>query len=180
MMKTREQVYGREAAAILRDISMYRVLSAEQIMRLHPGKDAKERNKIRNLLTYLVKQQRVWLSEDEQFYLAAPDALEDMDRGLFAAVWVLADFIDEVEYHSVGDFPAKIIFFAGGEIYEIIHAAQGKEVLMSHVLSDPGEQPSRYLVLVDDASQIEELLIPHASGYCTVSPEGQVQYYQKE
>ena len=103
-----------------------------------------------------------------------------MDRGLFAAVWVLADFEDEVEYHSVGDFPAKIIFFAGGEIYEIVHAAQGKEVLMSHVLSDPGEQPSRYLVLVDDASQIAELQIPHASGYCTVSPEGQVQYYQKE
>ena len=90
MMKTREQVYGREAAAILRDISMYRVLTAEQIMRLHPGKDTKEQRKIRNLLTYLVKQQRVWLSEDEQFYLAAPDALEDMDRGLFAAVWVLA------------------------------------------------------------------------------------------
>ncbi len=58
MMKTREQVYGREAAAILRDISMYRVLTAEQILRLHPGKDAKERNKIRNLLTYLVKQLR--------------------------------------------------------------------------------------------------------------------------
>ena len=92
LMKTREQVYGREAAAILRDISMYRVLTAEQILRLHPGKDAKERNKIRNLLTYLVKQQRAWLSEDERFYLAAPDALEDMDRGLFAAVWVLADF----------------------------------------------------------------------------------------
>ena len=70
MMKTREQVYGREAAAILRDISMYRVLTAEQIMRLHPGKDTKEQRKIRNLLTYLVKQQRVWLSEDEQFYLA--------------------------------------------------------------------------------------------------------------
>ncbi len=175
MMKTREQVYGREAAAILRDISMYRVLTAEQILRLHPGKDAKEQRKIRNLLTYLVKQQRAWLSEDEQFYLAAPDALEDMDRGLFAAV-----FMDEVEYHSVGDFPAKLIFFAGGEVYEIIHAAQGKEVLMSHVLSDPGEQPSRYLVLVDDVSQIEELQIPHASGYCTVSPEGQVQYYQKE
>ena len=34
MMKTREQVYGREAAAILRDISMYRVLTAEQIMQV--------------------------------------------------------------------------------------------------------------------------------------------------
>ena len=173
-MKTRAQIYEREAAALLRDISMYQVMTEGQLLRLHPGK----KDKTRNLLAYLVRQNRVW--QVDGCYCAAPNSAEDMDRGLFAAVWVLADFMDEVEYHSVGDFPAKLIFFAGGEVYEIIHAAQGKEVLMSHVLSDPGEQPSRYLVLVDDVSQIEELQIPHASGYCTVSPEGQVQYYQKE
>ncbi len=157
---------------------MYRVLTEEQVQRLHPSNCARGRGKVKNLLTYLVKQQRVWLSEDEQFYLSSPDALEDMDRGLFAAVWVLADFMDQVEYHSVGDYPAKIIFFADGEVYEIVHAAQGKEVLVSHVLS--GERPSHYLVLVDDPSQIEELQIPHANGYCTVTPAGEVQYYQKE
>lgn len=179
-MKTREQIYAREAGALLRDISMYRVLTEEQIQRLHPSKSVRGRERVRNLLTYLVKQQRVWLSEDEQFYLASPDALENMDRGLFAAVWVLADFMDQVEYHSVGDYPAKIIFFADGEVYEIVHAAQGKEVLVSHVLSSSGERPSHYLVLVDDPGQIEELQIPHANGYCTVTPVGEVQYYQKE
>jgi hypothetical protein len=179
-MKTREQIYGREAAAILRDISMYRVLTEEQILRLHPCKRAREQDKIKILLAYLVKQQRVWLSEDGRYYCATPDALEDMDQGLFAAVWVLADFIDQAEFHSVGDYPAKIIFFADGEVYEIVHAAQGREVLVSHVLSSPGEQPSRYLVLVDDPDQIEELQIPLASGYCSVAPTGEVQYYQKE
>lgn len=179
-MKTREQIYGREATAILRDISMYRVLTEEQILRLHPSKYARERDKVKGLLAYLVKQQRVWLSEDGRYYCATPDALEDMDQGLFAAVWVLADFIDQVEFHSVGDYPAKIIFFADGEVYEIIHAAQGKEVLVSHVLSSAGEQPSHYLVLVDEPGQIEELQIPHASGYCAVAPTGEVQYYQKE
>ena len=179
-MKTREQIYGREAAAILRDISMYRVLTEEQILRLHPCKRAREQDKIKILLAYLVKQQRVWLSEDGRYYCATPDALEDMDQGLFAAVWVLADFIDQAEFHSVGDYPAKIIFFADGEVYEIVHAAQGREVLVSHVLSSPGEQPSRYLVLVDDASQIAELQIPNVNGYCTVSPDGDVSYYRKE
>jgi len=175
-MRTREEIYGQEAESILRDISMYRVLTKEQLLRLHPGK----RDKIQNLLAYMVKQQRAWLSEDEQFYLASPDALENVDWGLFAAVWVLADFIDQVEYHSIGDYPAKIIFFAGGGVYEIVHAAQGKEVLVSHVLSSPGEQPSHYLVLVDDPSQIVELDIPNISDYCTVSPNGEVQYYRKE
>jgi len=179
-MKTREQLYGRDAESILRDISMYRVLTEEQIQRLHSSKSAREREKVKKLLSYLLKQQRAWLSEDERFYLAAPDALEDMDRGLFAAVWVLTDFMEQVEYHSVGDYPAKIIFFADGEVYEIIHAAPGKETLVSHVLSSPGDQPSHYLILVDDPGQIAQLQIPHASGYCTATPAGEVQYYQKE
>ena len=173
-MKTRAQIYEREAAALLRDISMYQVMTEGQLLRLHPGK----KDKTRNLLAYLVRQNRVWQVDD--FYCAAQDSLENMDRGLLAAVWVLTDFIDQVEYHSVGDYPAKIIFFADGEVYEIVHAAQGKEVLLSHVLADTGEQPSRYLVLVDDPEQISELLIPNVNGYCTVSPAGEVQYYQKE
>ena len=143
-MKTRAQIYEREAAALLRDISMYRVLTEEQLLRLHPGKE----EKVRKVLAYLVRQRRIW--EMDGCYCAAPYSMEKADRGLLAAVWVLADFIDRVEYHSAGDYPVKIIFFADGEVYEIVHAAQGKEVLLSHVLADRGEQPSRYLVLVDD------------------------------
>jgi len=173
-MKTRAQIYERDAGALLRDISMYRVLTEEQLLRLHPGRD----DKTRNLLAYLVRQNRAWLVNG--CYCAAQDSMDDMDWGLLAAVWVLADFIDQVEFHSVGEYPVKIIFFAGGEVYEIVHAAQGKEVLLSHVLADPGEQPSRYLVLVDDPAQITELDIPNVNGYCTVSPAGEVQYYQKE
>ena len=173
-MKTRAQSYGQEAACLLRDITMYRVMTKEQLLRLYPGK----REKVRNLISYLVRQGRIW--EYEEYFCAAPECAGEIDLGLLAAVWVLADFIDRVEYHSVGDFPAKIIFFADGEIYEIVHAAQGKETLVSHILSDSGEQPSKYLVLVDDPSQIEELQIPGVSGYCTVSPVGEVQYYLKE
>ena len=173
-MKTRAQIYEREAAALLRDISMYKVLTEDQLLRLHPGKP----DKVRNLLSYLVRQNRVWLIDG--CYCAAQNSMDDMDRGLLAAVWVLTDFINQVEFHSVGDYPAKLIFFAGGEVYEIVHAAQGKEVLLSYVLANAGEQPSRYLVLVDDPAQITELDIPNVNGYCTVSPEGEVQYYQKE
>ncbi len=173
-MKTRTQLYGQEATGLLRDITMYRVLTEEQIFRLHPG----PREKIQNLLTYLTKQGRLRLCGE--YYCAAAECAENIDRGLLAAVWVLTDFIDRVEYHSIGDFPTKVIFFADGEVYEVIHAAQGKETLVSHVLSDPGEHPSKYLVLVDEPAQIEELQIPGACGYCTVSPTGEVQYYQRE
>lgn len=173
-MKTRAQLYGKEAACLLRDITTYRVMTEEQILRLYPDKQ----EAIKNLLAYFVRQGRVWRSGE--YYCAAPECAENIDQGLLAAVWVLADFIGRVEYHSVGEYPTKIIFFAEGEIYEIIHAAQGKETLISHVMSDTGEQPSKYLVLVDDPSQIEELQLPNVSGYCTVSQAGEVQYYLKE
>lgn len=173
-MKTREQIYGQEAASILRDITMYRALTEEQLLRLCPGK----RDKVRNLLSYLTKQGRIW--HIDGLYCAAPECAEDVDKGLLASVWVLADFIDRVEFHSVGDFPAKLIFFADGEVYEVIHAASGKETLINHILSAPAEEASSYLSLVDKPEQIPELDIPNARGYCTVSPEGEVQYYQRE
>lgn len=113
-------------------------------------------------------------------YCASLDCAEQMDRGLLAAVWVLIDFIEQVEYHSVSDFPAKIIFFAEGEVYEIIYVEQGKETMISHLLSVPREEPSKYLVLVEDLSQIQQLDLPPVSGFCTVSSTGEVQYYKKE
>lgn len=180
-MKTREQIYRRETAGLLRDITMYHVLTVEQLVRLHPIHNTPNgREKIISLLTYLIKQGRVWHEEDSPYYCDSEEGPGGMDRGLFAAVWVLSDFIDQTDFHSTGDFPAKIIFFANGEVYEIVHAAPGKETLLSQMLSNEGEQPSRYLVLVDDPAQIRELRIPNASGYCTVSPEGEVHYYQKE
>ena len=51
---------------------------------------------------------------------------------------------------------------------------------MTQALKNTGEQPSRYLVIVDSAEQIEGLDIPNVNGYCTVSLEGDVEYYRKE
>lgn len=54
-MKTRAQIYEREAA-LLRDISMYRVMAEKQLLLLHPGKE----DKVKSLLSYLVRQGRIW------------------------------------------------------------------------------------------------------------------------
>lgn len=173
-MKTRAQIYGQEAASLLRDITMYQALTKDQLLALYPGKQSK----IENLLSYLVKQSRICF--DGVYYCPSSVSNEAFNTSLSSAVWVLIDFIDRVEYHSAGDFPSQIIFFADGEIYEIIHAASGKEALFNHILSDSCEVPSKYLIIVDQAEQIEDLQIPNAAGYCTVAADGTVQYYQKE
>ena len=140
---------------------------------MYPGKE----KKIENLLSYLVKQRRLHLY-DGYYYIQPPDD-EPLNRGLLASVWVLIDFIDRVEFHSSGDYPAQVIFFADGEIYEIIHVAPGKETLINHLLSKPCEEPSMFLILVDNCDQISKLNIPNVAAYCTVSTDGDVTYYQK-
>lgn len=154
---------------------MYRALTEEQLLHLYPGKQAQ----VKMLLAHLVRQGRVFHSGDG-LYCADEAQSENVDRGLLAAVWVLVDLIDRVEYHSVSDYPAKLIFFADGEVYEVVHAAYGQEALISHVLSDTVEDPPNYIILVDKPEQITALQVPNAGGFCIVSPDGEVQYYRKE
>lgn len=172
-MKTRAQIYSQEATGLLRDISMYKALREEQMLRLYPGKESI----VRNLLAYPVKQGRI-MCEDGLYFIvhAKPD---NMDQGLLDAAWVLADFSDRLEYHAVGDFPVKIIFSADGVVYEIVHAESGREALLSYIMGQERKDPPHYIVLVDDVGQIADLDLPHVNGYCTVSPGGAVQYYQK-
>lgn len=175
-MKTRQQIYGQEAASILRDVSMYRALTGEQLLRLYPGKQ----DKVEKLLAHLVRQGRVFHDKAAGLYRGGEDFAEPVDRGLLAAVWVLVDFIDQVEYHSACDLPGKIMFFADGEVYEIVPIASGQETLISQLLANTPKDPPKYIILVDAPEQIPGLQIPNASGYCTVSADGTVQYYQKE
>jgi len=175
-MKTRQQIYGQEAASILRDVSMYRALKEEQLLRLYPGKQ----DKVQKLLIHLVRQGRIFYDKGRGLYRAGADEEAPIDRGLLAAIWVLVDFIDRVEYHSVCDFPGKVVFFADGEVYEIVYAAYGQEALINHALSNRQGEPPQYIILVDKLEQIMSLQIPNANGYCTVSDDGTVQYYQKE
>lgn len=173
-MKARGPSFEQEAARLLRDISMYQVLRKEQLLRLYPGKE----QTVRMLLAYLVNQNRIVLQKG--LYYMATGRPDNINFGLLDAVWVLVDFIDRVEFHCVGEFPAKVIFTADGEVYEVVYAERGKETMLSQLMGRQEGEPPHYLVLVEDSEQIPALNLPSVRGYCTVSPNGEVQYYQKE
>lgn len=154
---------------------MYPGLSETQLCRFYPGKT----DKVKNLLAHLQRQARI-LRADSGRYFPAGTADFGIDSGLNRAVWILLDFIDRVEYHSSGEFPVKITFFLSGEIYEIIYAAAGQEVLISHILRQHGTHDGRRLVLVDSPEQLHQLDFPGITGYCTVELSGKVQYYKKK
>ena len=175
-MKTRGNIYGNEAIGLLRDITMYKALAEEQIYRLYPGKETI----MRNLLTHLNKQKRIYRNPNDKRFFVSAECDEKKDAGMIAAVWVLVDFIDRVEYHYAGDFPVKIVFFADGELYEIVYVPYEQEILMSHALAAEKEPDARRIVIVDSPGQLDAIDIPNAAGYCSVDFDGSVHYYKLE
>lgn len=174
-MKTRNEIYSREAAELLRDISTYHCIRHDQLLRLYPGKE----NKIDNLLPYLVKQGRIFYEADNDIYY---DGTENSpDYAMSAALWVLTDFIKTVDYHSASDFPVSLIFISDGELYETIYAAAGKETLIEHTLSQANSDTDKRIVIVEDPEQITKLTIPDVTAYCTVDMQtGAVSYFKQK
>lgn len=174
-MKTREQIYGHEAAALLRDITTYHYMKRGQIVKLYPGKE----RQVENLLSHLVRQGRIFYDSGMDAYCDSPEL--KADATMLAALWVLADFGDRVEYHSSDEFPVKLIFFAEGEVYEVICIPPDKETLIEHALSHTEEEESgKRILIVEDTEQIPHIHLPNAV-FCTVNAiTGGVQYYKKE
>lgn len=174
-MKTREQIYRQEAASLLRDVTTYRSIKGEQLKRLYPGKEGK----IENLLSYLVKQGRIFYRADKDTFFDQPDTETDLE--MIAALWVLADFGDKYEFHSTDAYPSKIIFFADGETYEIVYVPRDKVGLVLHAMGMRHDGDSgKKILIVESAEQIDEIELEDAI-FCTVDMEtGEVQYYKKE
>lgn len=120
-MKTRAEIYSKEAADILRNITTYHYMRHDQLLRLYPGKE----EKIDNLLSFFLRQGRIFRDEHSGLYHDGTEA--HADKEMLAALWVLTDFIDRVDYHSSTDFPVKLIFIADGELYEVIYVETGGE-----------------------------------------------------
>ena len=175
VLKNRAAIYQREAAEMLHNISLYPGLTEEQLCRFFPEKEATAKT----LLAHMLKGGRVYRAENFRYY-ANREAQNGADKDLSRCVWVLLDFIDQVEYHTVGEFPAAILCFANGELYEIVPIPQGKETMICQLLRRPQKDTGKRIVVVEDTSQIELLDIPQAAGFCTVAEDGAVSYYKKE
>lgn len=121
-MRIRAEIYGKEVAGLLRAISLYPGILGEQLCRFHPGKE----DVARNLLAHLKRQGRGVETDGGRYFPYGMDA-RTSGVGMGQAVWVLLDFADRVEFYVPGDFPVQIVFFSGGEFYEIVHDAPVKK-----------------------------------------------------
>ena len=119
VLKNRAAIYQREAAEMLHNISLYPGLTEGQLCRFFPEKEVTAKT----LLAHMLKEERIFCAENGRYY-ANQEAQNGADKDLSRCVWVLLDFINQVEYHTVGEFPAAILCFANGELYSVgSHAA---------------------------------------------------------
>ena len=125
VLKNRAAIYQREAAEMLHNISLYPGLTEGQLCRFFPEKEVTAKT----LLAHMLKEERIFCAENGRYY-ANQEAQNGADKDLSRCVWVLLDFINQVEYHTVGEFPAAILCFANGELYEIVPIPQGKDCLL--------------------------------------------------
>ena len=109
-MKTRAEIYGNEATDLLRIVTMYPGLCEHQLLCFHPGKE----DTTKALLSHLERQGRIFQTDGGGYFLAGQTP--KTDHALVRAVWVLLDFIRQVDYHAPADFPVKLVFFADGEL----------------------------------------------------------------
>ena len=115
VLKNRAAIYQREAAEMLHNISLYPGLTEEQLCRFFPEKEATAKT----LLAHMLKEGRIFCAENGRYY-ANQEAQNGADKDLSRCVWVLLDFIDQVEYHTVGEFPAAILCFANDALYDLL------------------------------------------------------------
>lgn len=160
---------------LLRIITMYPGLSGRQLCRFYPGKE----DTVNQLLSHFIRQGRIRYEDTCHGYFPALTSTAK-DKELTDAVWVLLDFLERIEFHSVSDYPVKLIFFAGGESYEVISIPVGREALITHILKQQKDPFGKRILIVETPKQIAALDIPFVSGYCTVTPDGKVDYYKKQ
>jgi hypothetical protein len=175
MLNTRD-MHNKEASEIMRIISLYKIITDRQVYALFPGKEAA----IKPLLARLIKQKRIIYDNETCLLSCNEDCFKQYDGGMIDAVWVLADFFDRTEYHTAGDYPVKIAFFAEGEYYEIIHVPPDREILINYAMSEKNKEPPKRIIIVAEPTQIKKIQIASAVCYCTVGKNGEIDYYTLE
>ncbi len=171
-MKTREEVYAKEATEVLRYISTYHCIKRDQLSRLF----ANLSTRLDAILSYLIHQGRIFHDNDVFFYSSECER----DADMLSAIYVFCDFCESSEYDAVCEFPSKMLFFSNGEVYDVIVVADGKELLVSCAMKNAGDI-GKHLVVVESLEQIDRLDIPNVAAYCIVDIDsGDVKYYKPE
>lgn len=169
----------RDEQYIIKWLSQYGPLTKTQVIRLLKDKSASTAEKIiRNL------KRELRIADVGGYYLAL-DEMCKPDQRLILAVWVLLQFIDQVEplAHYPAVYPAQLFFLKENVGYEIVVLYDGEQHLTR--LLQPQEDDMKYIIVVPHISMAQSLYLPKVPClYATVDFEGQeephITFYSEE
>lgn len=174
-MQHRNQQQESHLSEIIRLLSTYHALTLLQFEAFFPELT---RQKLLLLLKKLEKTGRLTLIPEKELVLYTENCVPN--PSILSAFWVLLDFREDITYHTASDFPVTLTFYTQSDAYDVIHIPEEKEILMNHALSAYKEDSPRRIAVVDNAGQIPLLDFPGIAAFCTVTPDGKVQYYRKQ
>ena len=174
-MQHRNQQQESHLSEIIRLLSTYHALTLLQFEAFFPELT---RQKLLLLLKKLEKTGRLTLIPEKELVLYTEKCVPN--PSILSAFWVLLDFREDITYHTASDFPVTLTFYTQSDAYDVIHIPEEKEILMNHALSAYKEDSPRRIAVVDNAGQIPLLDFPGIAAFCTVTPDGKVQYYRKQ
>lgn len=164
---------------IIKWLSQYGTLTKTQVIRLLKDKPVSTAEKI---IRNLKRDMRI---TDVGGYYLALDEMCKPDQRLIIAVWVLLQFIDQVEplAHYPAVYPAQIFFLKENVGYEIVVLYDGEQHLMR--LLQPQEDDLKYIIVVPHISMAQSLYVLKVPClYATVDFEGReephITFYSEE
>lgn len=174
-MKTRKEIYGNEAAEMLRFVTLYHNIRKGQLIKLFPNTKP---DVIEKLIFHLQNNRRIYHNKNTD--ILYDNAEYNTDFATICCLWVLCDFIDKVEFHSSSDFPVNVVFFSSGELYEVSYIPEDREAVFEQAFKN-FEPNGKRIIVLENTGQISKINIPDVTAYCTVNDEsGEIKYHKSK
>lgn len=166
---------------VLSVIRKYNVLYPDQLSGFFAGEEKPAAKAVSRLL----KNRQIYRNPYTGFLASSEFAYSLKDDGTIQSLWVLIDMMRkrEVEGHylaSKEDFPVRILFFCGQEIYDIIYIGVGDLKLVNGLFAKSRKPGENHILVLEDKALIGQVFIPGVIGYCIVKEGGNIEYYRKK
>ena len=159
---------GPEEKLVMYWLSQYGVILQEQAIAAIPEKG---RTTAAAIIRGLMKQRRLCYLNGG-YYVAAGPRMKP-DEKLIAAIWVLLQYIHQIEpmNHHRASYPAQIYFLRNGYGYEIV-VLQNGDYMLPKMLSP--QEGLKFIIVVPDEEMIPEVKLPDAPCmFATVTYDGE-------
>lgn len=171
-----EEMAGR----VMNLLRQYNVMKPEQVESFFPN----EEKAAARALKKLEKTRQIYRNPYTGLVASSEFAYSLKDDGTLRCLWVLADMLNRkpVDGHYLAgkeDFPARILFFSGQEIYDILYVGAGDLKLVNGMFVKSRRFGENHIIAVEDGRLIGSITVPGVIGYCLVGEDGHVEYYKK-